>query len=268
MASARRLRSSRHRGAEHIVAWIERQKYNLLAYAAVLAVVLPSATMIIFLTGNGERLTEGLADFGGYLAVVGVVLGLPALAYAMVTDSTAGRIENELGKTRRRELFARIDGQLGPFKDSLPDHVIQVFMPDHQLTLLLPVYDPTAEGPDEGWGIRRKTPQAFTGSAWVGRSYLSGSGKDLNQSKLRLTAAQLESYKELKAVAAAPIFGRGPGVDPIGVLTVFSKDPDNRIGTPEFREMHEEEAERLAPTIRDFAPESGPLDQRDLSAHM
>jgi hypothetical protein len=129
---------------------------------------------------------------------------------------------------------------------------------------VFPVYDPEGDGPDEGWSIDRRTPEALTGSAWVGRSYLFGVGERLKQSKLRLTPAQLRYYAELKAVAAAPIFGKVQ-IDPLGVLTVYSKSDEGTVGTDAFKAKHERTARSLARIIDDYVPPSGPLNQRDLS---
>lgn len=259
------LRALPRRGGEALVARIAIRKYDLLAYAALTAGVLAVTALAFLIDGKGHDLTSIAGDVEGFVAIAGLVLGLPALAYAMVTDSTVERIEGQLGRDRSKEVETRIGARLHDFEQDLPGHTVQVFLPDLQQTRLLPVYDPGDDGPDEGWAIDRKTPQALTGSAWVGRNYLWGVAADLKQAKLRLTPDQLEEYEDLKAVAAAPVFGKGH-LDPLGVLTVYSKSDDGTIGTEAFIQKHKEAAKSLSRIIDDYVPESGPLSQHDLSS--
>jgi hypothetical protein len=257
------LRAFPRRGGEALVASIARWKYHLLTYAALVAGALALTALFLFIAGEAERVRSAVGEVEGFVAIAGLVLGLPALAYAMVTDNTVGRIEDQMTRDRRKEIEARVGDRLRDFEDALPDHTVQVFLPDFQQTRLLPIYDPDRDGPDEGWAIERKTPQALTGSAWVGKTYLWGIGDELEQSKLRLTAAQRRDYEDLKAVAAAPISGRGH-LDPLGVLTVYSRCDDQKIGTESFIHDHTEAARSLAWIIDAYVPERGPLSQYDL----
>jgi len=259
-------RGAPRRAAESFVVLIAKGKYDLLAFAAMAAVALALTALVLFVGGKGERVASSVAEVEGYVAIVGLVLGLPALAYAMVTDSAVGRIESQLSRARRKEMEARLEARLQGFKQELPGHSMQVFLPDLHQTRLLPIYDPNDDGPEEGWSIERKTPQGLTGSAWVGRTYLWGVDDALRQPKLRLTADQLEEYADLIAVAAAPIFGKGGRNDPLGVLTVYSKSNDHLVGTDAFNVKHEEAAASLASIIAGYVPESGPLSQHDLSS--
>src|ERR1700704_1638939 len=94
-----RLRAwSPRRAAEMTVAWIDRHKFGMLASSVGAAVLLASAALFVaFGEHHEEQLNSFVADLGGYVAVAGLVLGLPALCYAMVTDSAVGRIEDQLG---------------------------------------------------------------------------------------------------------------------------------------------------------------------------
>jgi hypothetical protein len=261
-----KLRGIPRRAGEALVEWIGRWKYHLLAFAAVVAGALAVTAIVLFAKGEGELASHYVHEVEGYLAVTGVVLGLPALAYAMVTDSAVGRIETQLGRARRKEIEAQMTERLQVFEQEYPDHSMQVFVPDPHHEWLRPVYDPDEDGPEEGWSIDRKTPQALSGSAWVGRTYLAAKGAGLEQPKLRLTRDQLKRYEGLKAVAAAPIFGKGGRDDPLGVLAVFSKTNDQVIKTDAFRARHEEVAKSLAPIIADYVPETGALSPQDLSS--
>lgn len=260
------LRSLPRSAAEALVLWIARHKYDMLAgsIAAATALVL-AALFIIVVEQDLERLNSFVGEVEGYVAIAALVLGLPALGYAMVTDSAIARIEDELGtsKTGLEDIDRRISERLSGFEANLPGHFIQVFAPNLQLSRLVPIYDPDHEGPEEGWSIEVTTPQAITGSAWVGREYLRGIGDELRQSKLRLTADQLKRYEDLTAVAAAPIL---EGDRRVGVLTVSSKSEDQQIGAPWFRERHEEAARSLTPIIGDYIPEEGALSQGEISA--
>jgi hypothetical protein len=250
----------------------------MLAISVLAAIVLAlAAGFFAVIEHEGGQLTKSVADIGGYVAIAGLVLGLPALVYAMVTDSAVKRIEDKLGasKGKIKDVKAAIDKRLSAFKESLPkDHFIQVFVPEIERMRLIPIYDPGETGPESGWGIDENTPQAITGSAWVGRKYLWGAGDELKQSKLRLTAEQLKRYEDLKAVAAAPILDPGRMIampnghevpDVIGVLTVFSTVESSKIGTDDFEARHQEAADSLVSDLEDDVPEEGALTQDDLS---
>lgn len=269
--------------AESLIAQIDRLKYDMLAFFALLALALAAtAGFFALIEHDGPELTQSVADIGGYVAIAGLVLGVPALIYAVVTDSNVGHLTNEIGASKKSidETKDAVADQLAVFRGHLPsDHFLQVFIPNRFRTRLVPLYDPEYRGPGIGWGIDPITPQAITGSAWVGREYLWGKGDELKQSKLRLTAEQVRRYADLEAVAAAPIFdtrrmvppagepdGR-PEPDVIGVLTVFSTVETPLIGSDEFRQLHQDTANSLAAVIEDQVPEPGALTQVDLSRH-
>ena len=269
--------------AEAVLTQIDRFKYDILVFFALLALVLAAtAGFFAVIEHDGPELTHSVADIGGYVAIAGLVLGVPALIYAMVTDNNVGRLNNLadlIGAPMESidETKDAVADRLAAFSESLPeDHFLQVFVPDRFRTHLVPLYDPKRRGPGVGWGIDPTTPQAITGSAWVGRSYLWGKGEELMQAKLRLTAEQVRRYADLVAVAAAPIFDEGrlvqvpgkPGKtqpDVIGVLTVFSTVESSVIGTDDFRRRHQAAANSLATIVEDRVPEPGALTQDDMS---
>ena len=261
-----RVRVSPQRGAEIAVAWIERNKFTMLASSVGVALLLASiAIFLACVEHRGEQLNSLVVDLGGYVAIAALVLGLPALCYAMVTDSAVGRIEDQLGmgKEKIKDIEGEIRKKIGGFRQQLgKSHFVQVFVPDRQRTRLIPVFDPNEKGPIDGWGINEDAPQAITGSAWVGGKYLSGVGPMLKPSRFRLTAEQFEEYKDLKAVAATPIMDCGA---PIGVLTISSSSADSKIGTDAFRKQHEDTAESLVDIVKDYVPRKGALEQSDLS---
>lgn len=276
------IRSLPRRYGEALVGCIERHKYNMLALSVVLAIGLGAWTCFVFLIEHrGGHLSKSVEEYGGYVAIAGLVFGLPALGYAMVTDTAVQRIENLIGADKKvvRNIKHTVEESLEGFRKYLgDDHFVQVFVPDKYKEKLFPIYDPDDKGPREGWGIDKATPQAITGSAWVAGEYLCGLGQDeLMKSKLRLTAEQVKRFEDLNAVAAAPI------VDPerkrtssngdeesgvIGVLTVCSTATESKIKTDQnFRKKHETAAERLVPDLKGHVAEEGPLSQRELSEH-
>jgi len=256
-----------HAVAEGLVDWIGRQKYNMLAGAIALAAVLIVAVFIVVvLKGEEAWLTSLVTDLGGYIAIAGLVLGLPALGYAMVTDSAVGRIEDRLGMAEDKieDIEREIEDNLAEFCAELDDqHFVQVFVPDRERAKLIPVYDPTDRGPRKGWGIAADAPQAITGSAWGGKGYLCGTQINLKRSKLRLTERQQEEYEDLVAIAAAPVLDEIDN-EPVGVLTVFSSVADSKIGTLDFQRRHEEAASALVDVIENYIPRAGPVLQNDL----
>jgi hypothetical protein len=268
-----RTRELLKRVAEWLVARIAKYKYDMLAGSIGLAAFLVLVALFFVSVGghDGKELTTITTNLAGYLAVAGLVLGLPALGYAMVTDSAVARIEIKLGITKEDRdaieqkigLKLKKDRGLRDFRRYLSDgDFVQVFLPDRDRSELLPVYDPDKKGPREGWGIDEDAPQAITGSVFVGKDYLVAAGaKQLRLSKFRLTEKQLREYKDLTAVAAAPILENG---ESIGVLTVSSASADSKIGTTRFRTLHERAAALLSGIVSGYIPKPGALEQQDL----
>jgi hypothetical protein len=276
-----RPRRISHRFALAMVERIDRYKYDMLALSAATAIGLSlTALFLILFESDGAELTKSLADIGGYVAIAGLVLGLPALVYAMTTDSKVERIQDQIGASKESVDDTRqaIAARLARFLTSLPpEHSVQVFVPERLRDHIVPIYDPEYRGPEQGWSIDPATPQAISGSAWVGRSYLWATDEELKQVNLRLNAEQVRRYEDLRAVAAAPIFDPGrmnpppdnprgePVPEVIGVLTVFSTVPSDVIGKSDFRTRHEAEAASLVAAVRSQVPEEGALTRGDLS---
>jgi hypothetical protein len=254
------------RGAEALVDVIARHKAGMLACAIVVAFLLFVISMVVvFGEHEGHELTKRAEDIGGYVAIAGLVLGAPALGYAMVTDRAVEKIEDALGTTDRRlkQIRRQIEERLEAWHGELPpEHQVQVFVPNRQITRVVPLYDPDRVGPVEGWESNKHAPQALTGSAYASETYLHGESGELRQPKLRLTEEQLKAYEHLTGVAAAPIKFEGRVV---GVLTVFTAAESPMTADPGFIKAHKELARWLAPVVKDYVPTSGPLLPEDLS---
>jgi len=246
--------------AEARVDWIARHKAGMLVFSALAALLLAVAALFIaFGEGEGGHLTSLVEKIGGYVAISGLVLGLPALGYAMVTDRAVEQLPDKIGASKAdvKDLESEIEEILDNSGEMLPGgHHLQVFVPNRQRNALVPIYDPRSDGPVEGWEISRDTPQAITGSAWVQGDYLYGVGEELKQAKLRLTSEQLKRYGHLAGVAAAPM---KVGVRKIGVLTIFAEGEAPMMATDEFQALHRRLAIMLSPVVGKYVPETGPL---------
>lgn len=241
-------------------------KTGVLGVALVLTVALAVISLLmVFGEHEGERLTRLAADIGGYVAIVGLLIGVPALGYAMVTDHTVAQIRLDLGLsvgTLDEQIQATIDGFGWRLRRR---HYIQVFMPTPDRTALGPVYNRRSFGAKEEWSIDPNAPQGITGSAWVKNEYLLGLGDDLKHPRLRLSDEQLNRIRDPTGVAARPIHDPAKGDSEearIGVLTIVTVAKRRLMLTePDFEKRHEELAERLAPVLVSNVPEPGPLDQ-------
>jgi hypothetical protein len=264
--AAVRRRRFPSRWAEKLVDVIADYKAGMLASAIVIAFLLFAVSMfVIFAQHEGHELIGRAADIGGFVAIFGLVLGAPALGYAMVTDRAVEKIEDALGTTdqRLKQIRRRIDKRLEDWGGKLPtEHQLQVFAPNRQLTRVVPLYDPDRVGPVEGWESNKRAPQALTGSAYASGTYLHGENDELRLPKLRLTEEKLKEYEHLTGVAAAPIEFEGRVV---GVVTVFTAAESPKTADPGFIKAHKELARWLAPVIKDYVPASGPLLPEDLS---
>ena len=257
--------------ADSLVGRIDRHKASMLAFsistAAVLALV---AIFIAFVEGDGGHLTTLVEAIGGYVAIVALVLGLPALGYAMVTDRAVERLRDALGGLTDDELHAiskqigtHIQRMLHDWDMRLPDgHCLQLFVPNRQRNRLVPIYDPESAGPDAGWEVNPDAPQAITGSAWVEDRYIYATEPDLQQSGLRLTSQQHARYEPLTGVAAAPIRREG---EEIGVLVVFTEAEEPKMQDPEFIELHRRLADGLSSIISEHVPKKGALAMKSIS---
>ncbi len=258
---------------EKLVTEISRVKYSILTLSVTLMASVVAAVVVMAVFENDGHLVHDLADeIGGYVAIVGLVLGLPALCYAMVTDDEVKRIGEEIDRRTMKKVRNEIKHRLAEFENGLePDQSLQVFVPNSDRSLLQPIYDPSKTGPDDGWGIKPEAPQAVTGNAFADNKYIGVD--DINPSQyslLRLTRKQQRQYKDIKAVAAAPVAGQGetsPGrKDPVGVLTVFSTDSTNHLEGEEFKRKHKDAAKELTDVLSDYIPQRGPLTEARIRA--
>jgi hypothetical protein len=236
----------------------------MLAFSIAAAAALVSIALYVAVgEGHGKQLTDTVIKIGGYVAIVGLVLGLPALGYAMVTDRAVEKLSDKIGVTGEElrsigdRIGERIQALLAAQPEEFPEeHSLQVFVPNRQRTHLVPMYDPDKTGPEEGWEIHDDAPQAITGSAWVADKYCYAVHDELRQSGLRLTSEQHKRYEDLTGVAAAPIHKNGVK---IGVLTSFTRGDHPQMMDPRFIALHRKLAVALAPVVGDYIPREGAL---------
>jgi hypothetical protein len=238
------------RKATKLVSFIAKHKASMLAASIGLAIALLVCVVFFLVAGEGEWLTTRVTELGGYVAILAVVLGAPALGYAMVTDHTVDAISAAIRESVRSSMNQLLHAAGIP-----SDHHVQVFRPNPDKTLLLPVYDPAGKGPEEGWAIDPVSPQAVTGSAWVTNEYFYLRDQALHDTSLGLTPEQRDRYSKLTGVAATPV--RGADGKPIAVLTILTSAEPPRIGDTNFIDLHIALAERLSKSLREAA---GPLD--------
>jgi len=254
-------RGAATRWAEARVDWIADHKAGMLVSSLLTAVGLSVVALFIaFGEGEGGWLTELAEEVGGYVAIGGLVLGLPALGYAMVTDRAVEQLPDRIGapKADIKDLKGEIDGIIESSGETLPPgHHVQIFVPDRHRDSLVPLYDPENAGPREGWEVSKETPQAITGSAWVLGRPLYGMGEELRQSKLRLTSDQLRRYGHLTGVAAVPM---KVGDRQVGVMTIYAEGKPPEMATKKFQRLHRRLAIMLSPTIGKYVPDTGPLE--------
>jgi hypothetical protein len=266
------LRKFPHKAGERLVGVISRFKYSILTLSVVFMISIVAVTVIMaFFENDGPEVQRIAVDAGGYVAIVGLVLGLPALCYAMVTDDEVKRIREEMDRTTFKKVKKEIGDELAVFEKELsPELAVQVFIPNSNRTLLRPIYDPADEGPEDGWRIG-SSPQAVTGNSFAANTYIGLDEISPSQySMLRLTKSQQRRYKHIKAVAAAPIPGPRKDTagnrDPVGVLTVFSTTSTHNMEGDDFKDAHETAAGMLTDILGDYIPQSGPLTEDSLRA--
>lgn len=254
--------------ADDLVGLIARHKAIMLACSLGVLGLLAVGASVDFSLGKSSSLTDSVVQIGGYVAIVGLVLGLPALGYAMVTDRSAQQIWEALGVSKEEfmEIHTYLDAAvqrartINPSLTLPPEHYLQVFAPNRDRTVLRPIYDPEGVGPEEGWGIKSDAPQGITGSAWVADALFFAKEDALKDPAFRLSPAQLRRYEQQTGVAAAPI--RDPRTSaPIGVLTIVTRAATPEVATPETIRMQLELAKLLAKTVREHVPTRGALDQ-------
>lgn len=248
-----------------VKAWAEH-KTAVLGVALVLTAIFAVISLLmVFGEHEGGHLTHLAADIGGFVAIVGLLIGVPALGYAMVTDHTVAQLRHDLGLSVG-SLDEKIQATIDDFDWKLRRrHYIQVFMPIPGMTMLGPVYNRRSFGAKEEWSIDPNAPQGITGSAWVKNEYLLGLGEDLKHPRLRLSDEQLNRIRDPTGVAAQPIHDPDKGDSKaarIGVLTIVTvARRRSMLEEPGFEEHHEKLAEALAPVLVSNVPKPGPLDQ-------
>jgi hypothetical protein len=84
----------------------------------------------------------------------------------------------------------------------------------------------------EGWAIG----QGVTGEAWRRGAYVLATGSECSDETYHLNAGQQERYRELVAVAAAPVMNASGKV--VAVLAGSSHDPETLLGSPEAFDAH------------------------------
>jgi hypothetical protein len=219
-----------------------------------LAGILTLAAVGLWIDGKGHDLNAFLLDAGGYVATAALVLGLPALAYAMVTDRSIDALTASARERMRESVKEVLDK--ASVRSLNPDgYDVQLFLPNPARTRLLPAYDPSERGPQEGWNIDPRAPQAVTGSAWVANDYYFLQGRQLSESELRLTPDQRQRNSDLTGVAATPV--QDVSGQPIAVLTIFSTSQDPRMDTDDFLNVHVGLADEVGHILRAYI---GPLD--------
>jgi hypothetical protein len=82
--------------ADAFVDLIACHKASILVVSAGLASLFALAVLIAIGENDGDGLTTLVTGAGGYVAIVGLVLGLPALSYAMVTDRSVEQLREEI----------------------------------------------------------------------------------------------------------------------------------------------------------------------------
>jgi hypothetical protein len=253
VSSERKGWSLSARWADSLVGWIARRKLELLACSIGLAAALGVVACVLWLAGDGPELNRFLLDAGGYVATAALVLGLPALAYAMVTDRTVDALTASARGRLREEVRVLLDKARQSLHHDA--YEVQLFQPNQTRTRLVPAYDPSNTGPQEGWDINPRAPQAVTGSAWVDNSYYFLQEPALSKSGLRLTEEQQRRYKGLTGVAATPV--RDAAGHAIAVLTLFSTSAAPKMDTKDFVDRHVGLAADVGEILRAYI---GPLD--------
>lgn len=241
------------RRVDDLIDWIAERKGGMLAFSIVATATLGLGAGVAIGAGAGGPLTSGVTATGGYIAILALVLGFPALCYAMVTDRSVDALSAATRENLRDNVLqVLIDGAEELLQ---PDHHVQLFRPNHRKTTLMPFYDPAGAGPTEGWSIDPSRPQAVTGSAWVGNKYYFALGQALSDSRLRLTSEQRKRYGDLTGVAAAPV--RDASGDPIAVLTIFTQSKTPQMANQDYIDRHLVLADRVSNQLRRI---TGPLD--------
>jgi hypothetical protein len=188
-----------------------------------------------------------------------VLIGWVIVAALVVWGSVVQgeQVERILGNVRRRrnegrELAARrLLGSLLKCGTGLPDHYLfRVFVYDEDTDRLTISYDPV--------GLRASTTawkpgQGATGAAWERKKYVLAEGEKVADETFGLTPAQQRRYKDLKVVAAMPVYDERGKV--IAILTGSSKVDDGALVSPDGFTKHTELAAIVGRVLADLAPD-------------
>jgi hypothetical protein len=169
--------------------------------------------------------------------LLALIVWLAAAAVAVVSAIRQGQQVDDLvtqrqdqSRTEAMERLIRL--ALTPPGSGLPNgHHVQMFLPSADQARLIAEFDPDHVGPAEGWRIDQDPPQAVTGAAFKTNSYIFARGAAVSDATYGLTPEQQARYRELTGVAATPIQNaRGR---PVGVLTLFTSEPDPKVSEPD-----------------------------------
>lgn len=176
---------------------------------------------------------------------------------AFVVWSQGEQMERILGNVRRRrnegrELAARrLLGSLLKCGTGLPDHYLfRVFVYDEDTDRLTISYDPVGlRASPTAW----KPGQGATGAAWERKKYVLAEGERVADETFGLTPAQQRRYKDLKVVAAMPVYDERGKV--IAILTGSSKVDDGALANRDGFTKHTELAAIVGRVLTDLAPD-------------
>lgn len=151
-------------------------------------------------------------------------------------DAAAGALdagERERADARHLVASAAVDQLLHPADGPLRGCTFRLYRWFEERGRLLPVLDPERDPlAADGWA----PGQGVSGQAWQRGEYVAVEGAACSDGTYGLTLAQQERYRDVVAVAAAPVFNAAGTV--IAVLSASSTDPATGLVTPEGREVH------------------------------
>ncbi len=141
--------------------------------------------------------------------------------------------ERQRADARHLVASAAVDTLLHPQDGPLADCEFRLFRYMEDRGRLLPVLDPERDPHlSEGWA----PGQGATGAAWDRAEYVRAEGGVCSDATYGLTASQRERYKNLAAVAAAPVLNAAGEV--IAVLSASTENPESGLATEEGQEAH------------------------------
>lgn len=219
----------------------------ILVLLGVVLVFVPTAFGVFVEWTEWDRSTRTLILLGWGLVAAFTVWG------SVVRGEQVGDILGNVRRRRneRREFAARrLLGALLKCGTGLPDHYLfRVFVYDEDEDALVISYDP------EGWKKSSTTwspGRGATGAAWERKQYVLAEGEKVADETFRLTPEEQARYRDLKVVAAMPVYDERGNV--IAILTGSSKVDDGVLSSPEGVRRHEEVAAIVGRVLTDLAP--------------